>query len=443
MEAIMLKEEQGTKNDGLRNAQSHGALRECAERAAELPALGNTGSSNYSITPYVIKVDSLYLTYKGALKDDVFEALQQRKEWAQKAETAGLAQYIIGDHFFEVRAHGARNYPFILVDNAFRIQLSLGVGDVPFAVVQIMSEYLACVGTKAAVAEARALLNQVDQFVIAEPALVSRVDLSLDFKTKFRIGKISSKHLVCRARKLAKYYDDGVCTGFTIGTNNVMCRVYNKSIQMKGLDNSPNNLLEQLRAAGWNGIDDLWRVEFQMRRNAIKQLQISTFTELEANYAGLWRYLTESWLRVVHIDKNQQNKTRWSTEDFWLGVQEAYGIAPKLERLKKEFNYARPVNESRMFRDIRGPLQFMANQGIHDFELGMKTFLEHGVYFFYKKSGDYDSYQTYLEATLRRYRVRLNQPISDEPFYVNDNARRRAEQMYKEVYADDASDCPF
>ena len=92
-------------------------------------------------------VDSLYLSYPGELLPNVDDKLKELKKIAQSPEPFEQvkAQYPINGHIFEVKDKGARLFPYILEDNAFRIQLSRSQS-VPLAYVKISSEYLTHAG---------------------------------------------------------------------------------------------------------------------------------------------------------------------------------------------------------------------------------------------------------------------------------------------------------
>ena len=127
-----------------------------------------------------IGVDSLYLSYPGEILPAIDDKLKEPKKIAQSPEPFEQvkAQYPINDHIFEVKDKGARLFPYILEDNAFRIQLSRSQS-VPLAYVKISSEYLTHMGSVVAEKALEAILNQFG--VIRESANVSRIDLFVDF----------------------------------------------------------------------------------------------------------------------------------------------------------------------------------------------------------------------------------------------------------------------
>ncbi|MGA8148145.1 MAG: hypothetical protein WB870_11290 [Gallionellaceae bacterium] len=90
-------------------------------------------------------MDSLYLSYKGKLSNEMDDCLEDRKNSAKSddAEEQSIAQITLADRLFKVEAHGAGHFRYIIIDDRFRIQISLGK-KLPMAYVQISSEYRNC-----------------------------------------------------------------------------------------------------------------------------------------------------------------------------------------------------------------------------------------------------------------------------------------------------------
>jgi hypothetical protein len=68
----------------------------------------------------------LYLSYSGDLYPESLNTLNKLKAYAQSEhpEEQAKAQWPVGSHFFRVHDKGAKLFPFILDDNAYRIQIS-------------------------------------------------------------------------------------------------------------------------------------------------------------------------------------------------------------------------------------------------------------------------------------------------------------------------------
>ena len=92
-----------------------------------------------------LAVDSLYLSYPGDLHPGVLRRLIDLKTQAQSLDPLeqSLAQFVVGDHIFEVKDKGAGMFPFVLDDNAYRIQFSKPSKKLPMAYVKVSAEYLA------------------------------------------------------------------------------------------------------------------------------------------------------------------------------------------------------------------------------------------------------------------------------------------------------------
>ena len=102
---------------------------------------------------------------------------------------------------------------------------------------------------------------------------------------------------------------------------------------------------------------DVWRLEFQLRREGIKGFKL--FTEPDAgdddavinaelsaedlehigtlprffsHQTALWQHLTEHWLRLVVLDE-QANRSRWPMDLAWTLLHEQYGPHTNVEPL--------------------------------------------------------------------------------------------------------------
>ena len=110
----------------------------------ELAVPSNTAINNCNNPSGEVKflrwgIDSLYVSYQGNLFPEVDGKLKTLKAIAQseRYQEQATAQYIVGDHIFEVKDKGSSFFSYILEDNAFRIQLSRPGKSVPMAYVKL------------------------------------------------------------------------------------------------------------------------------------------------------------------------------------------------------------------------------------------------------------------------------------------------------------------
>lgn len=111
-------------------------------------------------------------------------------------------------------------------------------------------------------------------------------------------AKVKATHFVSDEYKNGRKF-----SGFTIGRgDSMLARIYNKSEEIK--ISGKDWFKDIWRENGWTGDKDIWRVEFQLRRKALKELSLSRVEDLSSLEEELWQYLTTKWLRM--------NDDRWA-----------------------------------------------------------------------------------------------------------------------------------
>jgi len=107
----------------------------------------------------------------------------------------------------------------------------------------------------------------------------------------------------------------------SIGKNKILCRIYNKELE-----------IHQQSRKFW--MFDIWgiskapkdskiiRVEFQIRREVIKELGLDTVNDLFDKIAGLWNYCTEKWLKFQA--RPGKHHTQRTTLPWWEVVQQGF-----------------------------------------------------------------------------------------------------------------------
>jgi hypothetical protein len=165
---------------------------------------------------------------------------------------------------------------------------------------------------------------------------VRRIDLCADL-AGFRLGRIDARQWVAcgraKARKLSpspddqmvEYFDGGKPVAFYVGKSAIVLRAYDKTVELQ------NDLVGEKRSAeharwklaGWNGTQPVDRVEFQVRGDAIKELddgQLRDPDRFAARLDALWKHLTYKWLRLCVLD-SASRRSRWANDPRWVVVQ--------------------------------------------------------------------------------------------------------------------------
>lgn len=380
-------------------------------RAAGAP-LSITAPAN-SIRPYRHGVDSLYLSFAGGIDPQLALWLQECKLRAQSPSDTALAMAGIGidDHQFMVLPRGRGRFAFVIEDGWFSIQLSNATaGVLPLAMVQVRSEYLSAVGPEEAVATATELVEGMGQVI--GPAKLSRIDLFADFGTDLDVAAIPGREWVKRSKKRAIHEEGDEVTGISFGAGNeVSARLYDKT---RELLKSKKDYMRPLWAqSGWNGTDQVWRMEFQVRREGLPDPMLGAASDALPLCGNLWRYLCDDWLRLAVPSASDDTRTRWPTHPLWqqvTGLWDTLPDAPPMTRVPK----TRPPSDDRLFRHgISGLSGFMAREGITDYSEGLGEFL-HAMEAYYEspERAFPESVASYLrrkaKAKARRYNVRTD-----------------------------------
>ena len=301
-----------------------------------------------------LAVDSLYLSYPGDLKPTVFSALTRLKDLAQSEhpEQMASAQYPLGSHIFEVKDRGNGRFPFVLVDNTFRIQLSRPGKKLPMAYVQVSAEYLAHKSPEDVEKELRGLLTELGD--LSGSNSVSRIDLAADFSTPVVIDSWHRSAWVTRATHIHNYAQDQKFTGWTIGMGAVIgCRLYDKTQEI--VHSGKSWAMDLWIPKGWRPGEDVWRLEFEFKREFLKLRQLSSLESVLAQLDGLWNYATTEWLRLCVPNEADNTRTRWPTHHLWCSLASVDWQSAQSVLLEK-CSPARNPTELRLITVVLGAL---------------------------------------------------------------------------------------
>lgn len=200
--------------------------------------------------------------------------------------------------------------------------------------------------------------------IIAENKL-SRVDPNVDIAgvsvSEF-VKKFIDRHFLCRARKLdlqlgTVHMDGYNYTGFCVGRGDIRLRIYDKLLECK---HQPLKL-EILERTRWGTMPTAaTRVEFQLRREALKEFGVSSWEDWEEKRASVCTYLCSEWFHFTDEAVDRNHTDRANTWSEWEAVQSAFsqwtGTADAAERNKKP----RRVNAVALARQAVGCLTSLA-----------------------------------------------------------------------------------
>lgn len=270
-------------------------------------------------------IDSLYLSYRGQMHEETSAKLSKLKSLAQSdiESRSALAQFKVGDQLLEVLGHGRPPYTYVLIDGWFRLEVAKPKAMLlPMAYCKIASSLLTAAGHDASV---DALNKVIASIGVSEgQPNVSRIDLCADFITDYPLDQLTEAELVTKARSFSRHTVAREFSGFSFSAGApTSARLYNKSLEMRS-KNYPRPELESLwRKNGWDGKQDVWRLEFQLRRQTLAAFELVPYEKVIDALPDLWKYATETWLRHTVPSSTDTTQSRWPTSEVWLALQSA------------------------------------------------------------------------------------------------------------------------
>jgi hypothetical protein len=224
----------------------------------------------------------------------------------------------------------------------------------------------------------------VNDAISFEAAKLSRADIHIDYQGGYApsLSNVSDE-LRCFIRpgktKGALYFQGTRPTGYAFGKGHVQARLYNKTLEAKEKANdSYATLLLAKNGDRYDAEQDVWRLEFQLRREGAKGFKLyappeedDDEAEIEAEQAAeelqhigtlprffarmneLVLFLTQHWLRLVE-DNGSANRSRWPMHATWMQLRAAFGtlagVAPLDDEKRQLVRGARYRGRMRLLR---------------------------------------------------------------------------------------------
>lgn len=320
-------------------------------------------------------IDSLYLSYPGNSFASVSLSLNELKKAAQSEGSLQKAEaiYLLPGHRFEVNGRGAGRFPYVLIDNAYRISLAgAKAGKLPLAYIQVKSHWLTAHGVDKVVSELDELIPHFG--LVADDPGVSRVDLFVDFVTDLPLDELHRGQWVTRAKRISSHSVDGAASGYSIGLGGDMsARLYDKTLQVKS--SGQDYLYDLWRSAGWDGSQTVWRLEFQFEQRILTEHDVRSVSALLMRLGPLWLYAMTQWLRLT-LPGTDKTRSRWLTHPAWealsavawAGSENGASIPVRAERL--------PSEHKLFVNGVVGITSYMAVEGITDYREAFNRFCE-------------------------------------------------------------------
>jgi hypothetical protein len=264
-------------------------------------------------------LDSLYVSYFFDMKTGGldWDDLSYRKERLKQSRAAGFSKIVLGSETFALLPNGKKPYSYIVTAKPFKIYLSENLQ--PGCHVQFSSEGLWQTG-------AQGLLNRIEAwasslgFRSTRPNVVARADWAFDYHVPE--VDFTRDHFVSRAIKNATWRERQTDQTFSFGAKDVLIRIYDKVAEIA--QQSGKAWFYPL----WGQTTDVWRIEFQVRRERLKQAAIGSTEELLALQNDLLRELAGNHT-TLRRPASDTNRSRWPMHPLWLALQGDIAALPQ------------------------------------------------------------------------------------------------------------------
>ncbi|MBQ9128255.1 MAG: hypothetical protein IJY15_10920, partial [Thermoguttaceae bacterium] len=156
-----------------------------------------------------------------------------------------------------------------------------------------------------------------------ERSVISRVDLQVTMTVDPQIlfAAIRNGQSVASARGRKWEEKGGRVETFTAGSNTQIC-IYDKLQEL--LDKQDAEKTAAVSSMFPNGYFHLTRVEYRLRRKALKMMEIHSLQDLKEKEADLIDDLTTRWFRILNCRPSKGNETRYKAHPVWKLVTYAF-----------------------------------------------------------------------------------------------------------------------
>lgn len=279
-------------------------------------------------------IDSLYITggyhYEyvpdpdtGVYPTDqpIFETLDTLKASAKENRSPELL--LVGDVQGLVQSYGSKRYSWVIQTKYFTLQISPHFKNptIPPLNVQVRSYALWLLGLDPAIKKLNDYLQGLG-FTGPFQWKPSRVDLCVDHETENYLPYVSQVAKT-RSRQKQIITDCDQVLYVRFGKGDVQVRFYDKAREIL---NSQKLWFYDLwrRDPGVHPEgQSVYRIEFQLRRKALKEFSINSIDDINNKLLNLWSYLTKNWCSFI-IPQADRHKYRQKPYPFWEQVRTAF-----------------------------------------------------------------------------------------------------------------------
>ena len=263
-----------------------------------------------------------------------FHRLAGQKESIRQSKKKYPLPVVLGNTEYLLHPYGTSSgYTFVIENNDFKIEFSEFIS--PNFYVTFRSQALWRESAFALHDKFLAWAKSIG-YEPALPEKLSRVDFCFDYNLP--LVDFDLDCFVSRSKKDSQHRENGKVQTFTLGKGDLVLRVYDKVAEIEQESDKVWFFLL------WGQKENVWRIEWQVRKAILKRFGIVTFDDLQGQRGDLLRYLSEEH-DTLRQSNGDTNRSRWLLHPLWknlqnmistldhLGVYRVYGDNAILEQL--------------------------------------------------------------------------------------------------------------
>jgi len=229
--------------------------------------------------------------------------------------------------------NGAPMWRYLLKNNWLQLACGPRMRNSGVAKVTFYSEYLWSVPSlPGAIEDVRGFLYDV--FGTAIYLQGSQIDLCADiagltFPLRWKemfITRARGKTVIEPSEKDREYYRGRNPETLQLSGhgNPVHATLYNKIAEIEHHSKKKRWFYDLWRLNGWDSEGDVWRWEFSLERECLRDMKLDDIVDILPNIKRLWAFCTHEWLRMVVPEKVDKKRCRWDIHPTWLYIQRAF-----------------------------------------------------------------------------------------------------------------------